>query len=334
MINFHHNHLAAKSDLSKDSFFEEPQRITLANNTAQLKRLPQSIIIGARKCGTRALLKFLEINTNIRIVDNEVHFFDKPERYGKGLDWYREQMVESRGDQITIEKSPSYFVTNGVADKVAAMNNSIKLIVIFRNPIIRLISDFSQIVANKIEISADNETTKIDIEEAWREASHLFKHHLFRRDGTIRETWRAVQLGMYSKFLEKWLNVFPISQLHFVNGERLIKEPSNELKLVEQYLGIKPMIGREDFVFDQRKGFFCIAIKDNFPHGHSQLANENLQDNPKVNARCLSKHKGRRHITVDKETIDKLRQFYTPYNEYLFSLIGKQFDWSDQSYLA
>lgn len=334
LINLYYSQIATNEYLGRDSYFDKSQKAALlsghaSNKTGRIKRLPQSIIIGARKCGTRALLKFLGINNRIRVVDSEVHFFDKPERYQRGLDWYRDQMVESQSDEITIEKSPSYFVTNGVADKVASMNNSIKLIVILRDPIVRLISDFSQIVANKIESSADNETTKLDIDEAWHEAAKLFKQHLFRRDGSLKDTWRAVQMGMYSKYLEKWLNVFPMSQLYFVDGERLIREPHKELQLVEHFLNLKPMIGPQDFVFDQRKGFYCIAIKQNA--GHEHVIKGSSQETSRANAKCLSKHKGRRHITVDKETIDRLRQFYAPYNEYLFSLIGKQFDWSGQS---
>lgn len=41
----------------------------------------------------------------------EVHFFDRDVNYNKGLEWYRMQMPHSYPGQITIEKSPSYFVT-------------------------------------------------------------------------------------------------------------------------------------------------------------------------------------------------------------------------------
>jgi hypothetical protein len=44
-----------------------------------------------------------------------VHFFDRDENYLKGLDWYRKKMPHSFKGQITIEKSPSYFVTPEVS---------------------------------------------------------------------------------------------------------------------------------------------------------------------------------------------------------------------------
>jgi hypothetical protein len=51
------------------------------------KKLPQAIIIGAKKCGTRALLKFIGAHPNVTTAGAEVHFFDR--FYHKGFDWYR-----------------------------------------------------------------------------------------------------------------------------------------------------------------------------------------------------------------------------------------------------
>ncbi|MBN3306401.1 HS3S4 sulfotransferase, partial [Amia calva] len=51
------------------------------------KKLPQAIIIGVKKGGTRALLEALRVHPDVRAVGVEPHFFDR--HYEKGLDWYR-----------------------------------------------------------------------------------------------------------------------------------------------------------------------------------------------------------------------------------------------------
>lgn len=51
------------------------------------KKLPQAIIIGVKKGGTRALLEALRVHPDVRAVGNEPHFFDR--NYERGLDWYR-----------------------------------------------------------------------------------------------------------------------------------------------------------------------------------------------------------------------------------------------------
>lgn len=79
------------------------------------RQLPQAIIIGVRKCGTRALLEMLFLHPQIQKAAGEVHFFDRNENYDKGLEWYRKKMPYSFKGQVTIEKSPSYFVTPEVS---------------------------------------------------------------------------------------------------------------------------------------------------------------------------------------------------------------------------
>jgi len=60
----------------------------MTSSSAALKRrLPDVIIVGVKKCGTRALLEFLRAHADVRATGPEVHFFDR--HYDKGLDWYR-----------------------------------------------------------------------------------------------------------------------------------------------------------------------------------------------------------------------------------------------------
>ena len=53
------------------------------------KRLPDAIIMGVRKCGTRALLTFLNRHPDVRAAGREIHFFD--DNYHLGAEWYRQQ---------------------------------------------------------------------------------------------------------------------------------------------------------------------------------------------------------------------------------------------------
>ena len=55
-------------------------------NPAQ-HRLPEAIIIGVKKAGTRALLEYLRMHPMVVAPGPEPHFFDK--NYERGLDWYR-----------------------------------------------------------------------------------------------------------------------------------------------------------------------------------------------------------------------------------------------------
>ncbi|KAL1278508.1 hypothetical protein QQF64_025181, partial [Cirrhinus molitorella] len=64
----------------------ELRRVVNCTSDYGVKKLPQAIIIGVKKGGTRALLEALRVHPDVRAVGNEPHFFDR--NYEKGLDWY------------------------------------------------------------------------------------------------------------------------------------------------------------------------------------------------------------------------------------------------------
>uniref|UniRef100_A0A672FA79 Sulfotransferase n=1 Tax=Salarias fasciatus TaxID=181472 RepID=A0A672FA79_SALFA len=106
---------------------DAPFNISIAN-TFGSKKFPQAIIIGVKKGGTRALLEFLRIHPDVRAVGAEPHFFDR--FYEKGLEWYRNLMPRTLEGQITMEKTPSYFITKEAPRRVFSMSRHTKLIVV------------------------------------------------------------------------------------------------------------------------------------------------------------------------------------------------------------
>lgn len=108
------------------------------------RKLPRALIIGVKKSGTRALLEFIRFHPDVRAVGCELHFFDK--HYNKGLRWYRNRMPTTRDGQITMEKTPSYFITREVPKRVYNMDPKTKLLLVVRDPVTRAISDFTQAI--------------------------------------------------------------------------------------------------------------------------------------------------------------------------------------------
>ena len=53
----------------------------------KIQKLPEVILIGASKSGTRALINYLGLHPSIAMPGPEIHFFD--ENYHRGYEWYR-----------------------------------------------------------------------------------------------------------------------------------------------------------------------------------------------------------------------------------------------------
>ncbi|CAI5766196.1 heparan sulfate glucosamine 3-O-sulfotransferase 3B1-like [Podarcis lilfordi] len=260
-------------------------------NGSGTKRLPQAVIIGVKKGGTRALLEFLRVHPDVRAVGAEPHFFDR--NYERGLTWYRDLMPRTLDGQITMEKTPSYFVTKEAPARISAMSKGTKLIVVVRDPVTRAISDYTQTLSKKPDIPTFESLT--------------FKN---RTTGLIDTSWSAIQIGIYAKHLENWLLYFPIGQILFVSGERLISDPAGELGRVQDFLGLKRIITDKHFYFNKTKGFPCLKKAEGSSKPH-----------------CLGKTKGRTHPNIDQEVVQRLREFYRPFNMKFYQMTGHDFGW-------
>ncbi|XP_060116682.1 heparan sulfate glucosamine 3-O-sulfotransferase 4-like [Heteronotia binoei] len=258
------------------------------------KRLPQALIVGVKKGGTRALLEALRAHPDVRAVGTEPHFFDR--NYHKGLDWYRDVMPKTLEGQLTMEKTPSYFVTSEAPQRIYAMAKDTKLIVVVRDPVTRAISDYTQTLSKKPDIPTFEVLA--------------FKN---RTLGLIDASWSAIRIGIYALHLENWLQYFPLSQIHFVSGERLIEDPAGEMAKVQDFLGLKRVVTEKYFFFNQTKGFPCLKR----PEDSSA-------------PRCLGKSKGRTHPRIDQSVIQRLRKFYKPFNVMFYQMTGEDFQWEQE----
>ena len=256
------------------------------------RRLPQCIIIGARKSGTRALLVYLNIHPDIVAHGEELHFFDDDEFYGQSLEVYRKKMPMTFKNQITIEKTPSYFTTPNVPERVYRMNSTIKLLLILRDPVVRTISDYTQVALGKWKKHKQVET---------------FEEKVLEKDGSINRSYKGISRSVYHRHLGRWLEFFKLEQIHIVDAEQLVEDPYAELYKVEEFLGIEHKIREDYFYFNETKGFYCVQT-------------EILQ-------KCLSESKGRQHPPIKPSVIQKLRDFFRPMNKKLFKMIHREFDW-------
>lgn len=146
-----------------------------------------------------------------------------------------------------------------------------------------------------------------------------------RRRRVVNTSWGAIRLGMYARYLDRWLSYFARDQIHFVDGERLISDPGLVMGGVQRFLGLQPLITNRQFVFNEAKGFPCLVR-----HGRNDTRRRSgvRRDSNPQHLHCLGQNKGRTHPSVDQETLQELRDFYRPHNEKFYRMTGIDFGWN------
>ncbi len=84
----------------------------------------------------------------------------------------------------------------------------------------------------------------------------------------------------------------------------------NELKKIENFLGIRSIFKKEHFVYDEKKKFYCVNDNNNYQH------------------LCLGSDKGLLHYDFDENILQKLKKFYEPFNRKFFEMIKQKPFWS------
>ena len=134
-----------------------------------------------------------------------------------------------------------------------------------------------------------------------------FENMYLDNTGNVKKT-KTVLKGCYNVYYKKWMEYFKREQIHIINGDTFTKDPFNQIKKVENFLGLEPYFTKDHFVFDEQKGFYC----KHFESGQRE---------------CMKEGKGRKHPVIEDGILGKFRDFYRIHNIRFMRLTGMKFEW-------
>ncbi|KAI0212057.1 Heparan sulfate glucosamine 3-O-sulfotransferase 5 [Lamellibrachia satsuma] len=245
------------------------------------------------KCGTRALIDYLALHPDVVTAPHETNYFSI--YYGRGVQWYRSEMPLSRPNQITMEKSPSYFRHREAPVRIHAMNAKIKIMLTVRDPVARSVSDW--------------------LHHCRRYESDISTCRTYESSGILTPTGQInrnspfIIRSSFARAIENWTQLFPIgTRFHIVDGHKLVSDPVSELEKVETFLGLRHHITQKNLVFNEKRGFYCMV-------------------SDRKEERCLGDDKGVKHPTLLPEVDAKLRSYFQPLNQHFYHIVGRDFGW-------
>ena len=257
------------------------------------RRFPACIVLGVAKSGTRELMDFMRLHPHIEIswrnATYENPYFGA--KYFKGPEWLKNEMPCSYSNQITVMKNAWYFHNQYVPKKIQSFNESVKLIVIVREPVSRAISQYSFFHKNAGSIGKPYDDVVLT-------------------GNDVNSNIPSLQLSIYDRPMKHWLQYFKLNQFLILESNELKTAPAQAVRKVENFLGLGHYVTDDMFVFNKEKGFYCIQ---------SDLTTNGMA--------CYAQDRGREQIKPDPNTIRKLKKYFRPHNENFFKFIGKSFDW-------
>jgi hypothetical protein len=260
--------------------------------TGIFHQFPNYLIIGAAKCGTSSLYRYLNQHPEIKpALTKEVRFFDK--YYDRGINRYRVSFPFKdllRRKYVTGESTPRYLDHPHAPKRIKAVIPNARFIVLLRNPIDRAYSMYNMRVRTRREnLSFDEaikqekkrtegEFQKMELDENYY--SRPYFHHAY------------LDRGIYVDKLQRWMTIFPKEQFLIIKSEDLFKNTSETYNKVLKFLGLPP---------------------------HELNSYPNLGGVNKMKP-------------IEPPLRKQLTEFFKPHNERLYKFLGKNFDWESKIY--
>lgn len=228
--------------------------VTVGRATADGRVLPNTIVVGAQRCGTTSLFRALSQHPQvIRPTFNKgINYFDL--NHHRGQSWYAghfplRRTVHSRvpeGDAVVFESSGYYLFHPLAPARIAHDLPDVRVIAMLRDPVERAFSAWKHESARGFEtlpfveaLEMEDERLRGETERMAAEpgfASYSHRHHAYRRRGD------------YVSQLQQFYELFPREQVHVVYSEDFFGQPHAEFARLCEFLGL-PWV--EGLAFEQ-----------------------------------------------------------------------------------
>ena len=270
------------------------------------------LIVGAQKSGSTSLRAFLEEQKkDIFILNRELHFWNRNGQYqdGAGLNAYLENFAEAKPNQVKGEKSPSYLVSKEAPERIHKHFPKVKIIAILRNPIDRAYSAYWH----------GRRVGAIEASTTFGQAVRNYKVNQGKPYGDL------VSAGFYSEQIARYLNFFPLKQLHVISFESTLTQSGYELHGVLKFLLPNSAIANQEsqLAFPKRN----VARASRFPKLNEAIFKSKLlsySTKSRISKKSLVDLKVPEMLEDDRKF---LQDIYAGENQALQSILGKNFAW-------
>lgn len=250
---------------------------------------PDFLIIGTQKSGTTSLHAYLKEHPQILAPsgDKEIHFFNI--YYYRGFNWYLSQFPWrfQTRGRLTFEATPDYISHHKAPLRIKKDLGNIKLILTLREPVARAYSAWK--MWNSF-IDHDEKAAKADR----RSFSEAIKQELSSPDEQSELHFHYLAKGRYVEQIENFYKYFPDNKLLILDYQKMNNDLYCYLSQICDFLEI------DHFSKDETR----------------QFKKKRLWVSPK-----------RKTTSEDNATMKVLHNYYKPYNEKLYSLLGRRLNW-------
>jgi len=198
---------------------------------------PDFFIVGAPKCGTTALYFYLRQHPQIFMPEvKEIHFFGSDLKFlhrkkklteDEYLSFFRDIKDEKRIGEVSVW----YLYSKKAAKEIKAFNPNAQIIIMLRNPVDMIYSNYFQFLYNENE-ELNSFEEALEAENDRKKGKRIPKKAHFVQGLFYRET------GKYYEQVKRYIEVFSRDKIHFIIFDDFVKRTAESYKQVLEFLNV------------------------------------------------------------------------------------------------
>jgi len=258
--------------------------------------LPDFLIIGCPKCGTTSLYEYLIQHPYIHSAQGkEIDYFDR--LHNRGLNWYKTKFPSKTSKFFSEKLFKKPYISGEATPRYLehphAINNIKKTIP--NSKFIILLRNPIERAISHYNMNYQNGYEYLSLEQAIEKENERIQgryEKMQQNPNYYSWDWDLFGYknhGLYVDKIKKWFKLFPKKQFLIINSEDFLENTSTIYHNSLRFLELPLWEPDEYRLFKQRKS-----------------------TKPKINP----------------DLRNKLRKFFEPYNEELYSLLNKDFEWN------
>jgi hypothetical protein len=310
------------------------------------RRTPSFVVIGAQKCGTTSLYEILmQHPLAIKGGRRETHFFDWRWQHqlttvDAQLDFYHKfyktNALAEHPSLFTGESTPSYLLHSDVVlPRLRAVCPWVQLLVMLRDPTARAYSHYQMCI--DMQCAPEQKAVRGQSQYHGRSFAQVVADELAELEaagvapGCDRDTWNGylktrpqghgghslVARGLYALQLEPWLESFGGGGGASTQAAGVVEREATAAACATPFVSGQVMV----LNLSDLKG--SAATKQSVldaVFAHVGVPPSDIPDTDAKNTRRYTE-------PMDAASEESLRAFYQPFNERLYALLGRRYDW-------
>ena len=187
-----------------------PELIETDVDKAMLRSLPSFLMLGPPRTGSTWIYEILQPRVVLPSPTKETRFFDL--HFERGVEWYLQHFPQNPDKRAVGEVAPTYFASPEACARIRSVLPSAKLIIVFRNPVQRLVSLYR--------------------------LKRAYGLHAWSLDEALERDPELLGSSLYATHLKMWRSWFAPEQLSINFFDDLIADPQGFVDHICSFLGI------------------------------------------------------------------------------------------------